>query len=147
MPWYNTSMETDFNELAGGEHQPKPSPRHKSGCFLPGDSRINRRGRPKGYTAAARRAAAGKSLSGRIQCFLMPDLYFRVNLARINGPAVVNLPRGFKVVACQPDVARGGFLVTIFSETFPMVREGQRIPEFVPEFNGTRFASESALNC
>jgi hypothetical protein len=51
---------------------------------------------------------------------------------------VTNLPDGFRVVACDVDRTRRGLLLTLLSEAFEEVAEGEPIPELAPQFASDR---------
>ena len=53
-------------------------------------------------------------------------------------PWVSNLPHGFRVVACTVDPTRQGLVLTLYSETFPVVPAGEPIPELMPQFANGR---------
>ena len=136
----------DAEELVGADRQSQPSPKRNRGSFQPGDPRINRRGRPKGAEAAARRAKAGKRPTGRVKTLFVPDLHLRARLSNPRGPWLTNLPKGFRVVDCQVDVARGGLVLTLHSAVFPEVKVGQPVPEIEPVYNGLKWVRPSFMN-
>jgi hypothetical protein len=140
-------MEMDAQELAGTEQQPEPTRKGNRGSFRPGDLRINRKGRPKGIEALARRVKAGRPLCGHLKNLFVPSVHLRLRLLRPNGPWVSNLPPGIRLVACEMDFARDGVVFTLHSNHFPEVREGQPIPEIEPDYNGLKWVRPARLAC
>jgi hypothetical protein len=138
-------METTSSEQAGAERQPEPNPKRNRGSFKPGDARINRKGRPKGIEALARRAKAARPLRGRIKNLFVPSVHLRLRLLRPNGPWISNIPRSIRLVACELDLARDGLVLTLHSDQFPEVAEGQLIPEIKPDYNGLKYLNPGLL--
>ena len=116
------------------------------GSFKPGDPRINLRGRPKGLDAQVRRAKVGRPLCGRLKKLFVPSLHFRVRLLMQRGPWLARrLPVDFCIVGCEVDRARDGIMLTLHSDEFPEVLEGQLIPEITPDYNGLNFLRPALL--
>jgi hypothetical protein len=54
-------------------------------------------------------------------------------------PWIVNLPGDFSVVGVATDLTRQAAVVTIHSEQFPVLKAGERIPEFRSMYNVLAF--------
>lgn len=128
-------MSEQPTELAKAVSDPGPATKHNRGWFRASDPRINRSGRPKGPELAARRARAGQPLSGRLMRLFVPESDYRQALTGLKHPWVVNLPRDFTFVAAALDPSRNGFVLTIHSNEFGVVEEGDAIPEFQPSYH------------
>ena len=115
-------------------------PRNR-GWFSSGDRRINRDGRPRGKKVAADKGSPTglARRSDRLMRIFVEGHVVTSWLTRMSSPCLVNLPADFRLVDCQLDAARGGFVLTIRSSTFPRVARGTPIPEKRPEFNGLKF--------
>src|SRR5262245_24398035 len=131
-------MEKQANELVKAV-DPEPARRPNRGWFFAGDPRINRAGRPKGALRAARRAQAGKPLCGRVKTLFVPEQDLRQSLTGVYHPRVTNLPKEFAIVAVERDPNRKGFVLILYSEAFPEVREGEATPQFKPEYHGLKW--------
>jgi hypothetical protein len=59
-------------------------------------------------------------------------------LMRLTGDGtawISNLPRDAEVVDCKPDPSRDGIVLTIYSESFRPIPEGEVIPELAAEYS------------
>jgi hypothetical protein len=135
-----------MNEQANGQAlagDPQAVRKRNRGWFQPGDGRINRMGRPRGPERAARRAQAGKPVCGRVRILFVPDDDLRRSLSSNLHPWLINLPKDFRIVAVDRDPNRKGFVMTIYSENFREIGEGEQIPEFKPAYNGLKWRTWS----
>ena len=109
------------------------------GWFRTGDRRINREGRPRGKKGAAESPACLARRSDRLMRMFVEGYVVTAMLTQMSSPCLVNLPSDTRIVECQLDAARKGFVLTIRSSEFPRVARGTPIPEKRPEFNGLKF--------
>lgn len=130
-------MEKPSHLLVDSAQSPEAAPCRNRGWFRPGDSRINRRGRPTRIGALARQAKVGQPLSGRFVRVFVPESIVCRFLANWKTPhPPVPDPRYFCIVATEFDAQRGGVVFTLHSKSYPHVGAGQ-IPEVPANWFGT----------
>ena len=127
------------SEAGGAPASPLPA-KPNSGWFKPGDARINRRGRPIGSDAGRR--GPGKRQYGRLKTLFVPGSDMRLYLTAPNGPFLTNLPNDFEIVGASVDPVRQGLVLTVYSESFEIVKRGRPIPEFPPDYNGLAYRNQ-----
>lgn len=135
-------------EIRGVEEQAKladaagaegPVPKRNRGQFVAGDRRINRRGRPVGADAAARRAAQGKPVTGPVQALVLAEADLCHRLKNGSSFWVQNLPADARIVDAKLDPETQAVVLIVYSESFSPVLEGQPVPRFEPEFYGMKW--------
>jgi hypothetical protein len=126
---YNWSMEDLVNPTSDLQES---VPKRNRGRFQPGDTRINREGRPPRAWNRARRADRLMWLS-----LDALDLIHRITHER--GPWIVNLPDDTAIVACHWNAAEEVVMLVLHSSTFPQIARGALIPEFAPQYHGLRW--------
>src|SRR5262245_16652886 len=129
-------MEAQACELADGQRV-QATRKPNRGSFQPGDSRINRTGRPRDAELAARRARAGQPLSGRLMTSNLPLDDLHLALTRFKHPIFMNLPTDYCLVAIA--LEQQAVILTIHSKGFAMVEAGQPTPQFEARYNGLMY--------
>src|SRR5262245_37441114 len=143
-------------KLAEPANNPKAAEKRNRAWFKPGDTRINRTGRPRKARVPTPEEASGSKRpcpfcgrsplphTGRHRTLLVDEEQIRGCLTgECQDRGRVNLPKDARIVAMEPDPAGKGFLITFCSEKFSPVQAEESIPQLVWSQFGQR-AAESA---
>lgn len=69
----------------------------------------------------------------RLKRMIIPEVHLFLYLRGQSAPRVPSLPHDVQVVGCEVSAARKGILITLRSETFPVIPDETPIPEFQQE--------------
>src|SRR5262245_30434883 len=98
-----------------GDAPAKPARMPNPSWFKPGDSRINRKGRPRGTNAA-------KPLSGPLVRLVVPGQYITLRYIRgERGPHMDFLPQDVKIIDAHFDKERYAVVLTLWHPNFAQV--------------------------
>jgi hypothetical protein len=70
----------------------------------------------------------------KVKNFFIGGCHLLGRLTRDGSAWISNLPGDAEVVGCKPDPSRDGVILTIFSESFRPIPEGEVIPELTVEY-------------
>jgi hypothetical protein len=129
------SMDESTNNLVTTANLEAPAKSNR-GRFVPGDPRINLRGRPR---KAPPKPQPAKPVSGPIMTLFVSGSFFQKRLTWLRAPWIRNLPSDWEIVAGQWDSIRQGLALTIRSKGFRVIETGQAVPEFKPCYNGLKW--------
>jgi hypothetical protein len=116
--------------------------REQPGHFLASVALLEATGRQEGGAGEDPRRDPGWAASpaqdgpraGRLKRLFVPEARLVAYLTGGRAPWLTNLPHEFRVVGSEVDAGRRGVVLTIASEEFPEVAEGEAAPEVSPEF-------------
>jgi hypothetical protein len=72
---------------------------------------------------------------GRVKTLRLAEAQLVAYLTGRKYPRIKNLPPGLEIVACEREVGGKVVVLTIRSEVFPLVEEGETVPELEVEFD------------
>jgi hypothetical protein len=78
--------------------------------------------------------AEGERPQGRIKKLRVTETQLAACLSGRRHPTIKNLPPDVQIVDCEREPEGNVFILTLRLEAFPLVPEGQDVPEFEPEF-------------
>jgi hypothetical protein len=78
--------------------------------------------------------AEGEGPRGRVKKLRVTEAQVAAYLTGRKYPWVKNLPPAFEIVACEWEPGQKVFVLTLRSEAFPLVPEGQDVPELEVDF-------------